>query len=58
MKKISNIGKNQLVLILMVVILSILSDYYQWNTGVYWLSMIGGIIVWLIITPFKLYNDA
>lgn len=49
--------KNMIAILLITIIVVILTEYFDLGTGMLWLGIILGITLWLIVTPFKIYDD-
>jgi len=48
--------KNLLVMVIITIIIISISHYYELGFST-WILELAGIVIWLIVTPYKLYED-
>jgi len=55
--KLSGYSKNMIALVLIVIVLTFIGEYFQLNMLI-WLINLLGIVIWILITPFNFeHND-
>lgn len=52
-----DVHKNMVALVIIVVVTVLVTEYFQLGVGWFWVMILGSITLWLIFTPFKLYDD-
>lgn len=49
--------KNIVALVIILIAVVLITHYLNIGGGLFWIIMILCIVIWLAITPFKLYDD-
>lgn len=52
-----DVYKNMFALLIIAVIVAVLTEYYKLEAGMFWVSLLFSVTIWLIVSPFKFYDD-
>jgi len=52
-----DIHKNMVALMIITVIVAIITEHYKMGAGIFWVSLLFSVTMWLIISPYKFYDD-
>lgn len=52
-----DIHKNMLALLIITVVVVVVTEYYNLGTAIFWVSILFSVTIWMIVSPFKFYDD-
>lgn len=52
-----DVHKNMLALLVITVVVACVTEYYSLGTPIFWVSILISVTIWMIVSPFKFYDD-
>jgi len=52
-----DLHKNMVALLIIVLIVATVTEHYKMGAGIFWVSLLFSVTVWLIVSPYKFYDD-
>lgn len=52
-----DVHKNMIVLLVIIMIVAVVAEYVELDTPFYWMAILFSVTGWLIVSPFKFYDD-